>query len=85
MGVIEYDGTLMHMRALDGYDQALTDRLAQSYPRPPGPETMSGRAVLSGRIIHIRDMAADAGISQTRPRPRRGYAPRRAVACATAG
>ena len=67
VGVIEYDGTLMHMRALDGYDQALTDRLMQSYPRPPGPETMSGRAVLSGRIAHIRDVAADARTLPDRP------------------
>ena len=32
--VIEYDGTLMHMRALDGFDPAVVEPLRMAYPRP---------------------------------------------------
>ena len=55
VGVVEFDGTLMHMRALERADRAAADRLRQAFPRPPGPETMSGRTVLAGQIVHARD------------------------------
>ena len=59
VAVSEYDGTLMHMRVLEGYDPRAADSLRASFPRPPGPETISGRVVLSGRIGHVRDVAGD--------------------------
>ena len=65
VGVTEYDGTLMHMRSLKGYDEALSDSLMRSYPRPPGPETISGRVVLGGAAAHVRDVGIDAGLYQT--------------------
>jgi PAS domain S-box-containing protein len=58
--VCEYDGDQVHMRAVEGYDPALSDRLVQAFPRPAGPETIAGRVVLSGRNAHVRDVSADA-------------------------
>ena len=64
-GVIEYDGTLMHTRVIPGLDPAATELLRQSFPRPPGEETVAGRAVLSGQIIHVRDTTIEANYFQT--------------------
>jgi PAS domain S-box-containing protein len=62
--VIEYDGALLHLRALEGYDPAVADPLRDAFPRPPGPETMAGRVVLSGQTGHLRDVNADPGMYQ---------------------
>jgi GAF domain-containing protein len=62
--VIEHDGTLLHLRALEGYDPAVADPLRDAFPRPPGRETMAGRVVLSGQTGHIRDMSADPAMFQ---------------------
>ena len=63
--VHEYDGTLMHIRAIEGHDPEAAERLRQSFPRPPGPETIPGRAVLAGKIVHTSDLQAEPGIFQT--------------------
>ncbi len=62
--VIEHDGTLLHLRALEGYDAAVADPLRDAFPRPPGRETMAGRVALSGQTGHIRDMSVDAEMFQ---------------------
>ena len=43
-----------------------------AFPHAPGPETVSGRVVLSGRIAHIRDVSADPDYFQTGRRLRIG-------------
>jgi GAF domain-containing protein len=63
--VHEYDGTLMHIRAIEGHDPAAAVRLRETFPRPPGPETIPGRAVLAGKIVHTSDLQAEPGIFQT--------------------
>src|SRR5271165_3468288 len=55
VGVVEYDGTLMHMRAMESDNQEAADRLRQAFPRPPGPELIAGRAVLAKEVVHLRD------------------------------
>ncbi len=60
--LVEYDGTLMHQRASFGYEPETWARLLATFPRPPGPETMPGRAVLSGKVVHVPDAQADLGI-----------------------
>jgi hypothetical protein len=62
-GVTEYDGTLMHMRVLDGYDAAEAERLWREWPRPPSLDSIAGRVVLSGQIEQIRDANADPNFS----------------------
>ena len=53
------------MRALEGDDPSVFEPLRMAFPRAPGPETVSGRVVLSGRIAHIRDVSADPDYFQT--------------------
>ncbi len=76
---IEYDGTLLHQRARVGFEhdpEALAQLLA-TFPRPPGPETVPGRVVLSGQPVHIPDAQNDLGIF----RPGRG---RHCASCGSA-
>jgi PAS domain S-box-containing protein len=63
-GVNEYDGTMGYLRALDGYEPAAAERMRLLYPRPPSPETISGRTILSGQIVHVRDVRADRALTQ---------------------
>ena len=39
-------------------------RLLAAFPRPPGRETIPGRVVLSGQIVHVPDVQADLEIFQ---------------------
>jgi GAF domain-containing protein len=57
--VTQYDGSLLHLRARDGYDAATASLGDQDWPRPPGPETMHGRAVLKREAVQVRDVLAD--------------------------
>ena len=50
--VTEYDGTLIHMRATDGYT------VSAFFPRPPDLGNLHGRLVLGETLIHIRDRDA---------------------------
>ena len=63
--VTQLDGALLHMRARDGYDEATALLGDQDWPRPPGPETVHGRAVLTGAVIHVHDVLADDAYAQS--------------------
>ena len=63
--VHEYDGTLLHLRAMDGYSPEALAGLRQAFPRPAGRETMPGRVVLAGQVCHIHDVQADPEIFQS--------------------
>jgi adenylate cyclase len=45
-------------------DPAAIARLLAAFPRPPGRETIPGRVVLSGQIVHVPDVQADLEIFQ---------------------
>jgi GAF domain-containing protein len=60
--VTEFDGTLMHMRALDGGDAAMMARLADAYPRSPAPDFIGGRAVLTGSLVHLHHVLDEPGL-----------------------
>jgi adenylate cyclase len=60
--ILEYDGTLLHQRAWDGRDPVAFARVLAAFPRPPGRETIPGRVVLSGQVVHIADVQADPEI-----------------------
>ncbi len=64
VSMTEYDGTLMHARVSDWADPEARDAWFATYPRPPGPETGHGRATLSGKTGHVRDVSADPLIYQ---------------------
>jgi two-component system NtrC family sensor kinase len=62
--VLEYDGALLHHRAIDGHEPEAVARLRQAFPRPAGPETLAGRAVLAGRLVQVRDLSTEPGFFQ---------------------
>ncbi|HME24585.1 MAG TPA: GAF domain-containing protein [Acetobacteraceae bacterium] len=64
VNVFEYDGALVHSRAMAGFDQAAAERFRRAFPRPPGQESIVGRVVLAEQVVHVRDMNADPGIFQ---------------------
>ena len=56
VSVWEYDGALLHQRALTGLDPEAATRLRAAYPRAPGPHFAPGRVVLSGKPDYLRDV-----------------------------
>ena len=61
--VAEFDGELLHMRAIAGADAETRERVMGQYPTPPRPELLVGRVVLTGEAIHIRDTQTDPRMS----------------------
>ena len=57
--VTEYDGATLHMRARDGYDSITAQLGDPIWPQAPNPDTVHGRVVLSGEIVHIRDLDSE--------------------------
>jgi GAF domain-containing protein len=58
VSLIEYDGTLMHQRAVEGFEPAVA-WLSAAYPHSPGQETIGERTIRSGQLLHVRNMNAD--------------------------
>jgi class 3 adenylate cyclase/putative methionine-R-sulfoxide reductase with GAF domain len=58
VSLIEYDGTLMHQRAVEGFEPAVA-WLSEAYPHSPGQETIGERTIRSGQLLHVRNMNAD--------------------------
>ena len=52
------DGDMMRIRAESGFSPALIE-YAQARPIRAGRETFTGRAALSGEVVHIPDVLAD--------------------------
>ena len=65
VGLFEYDGSLMHIGASFGGNSAATSRFEAMFPMAPARESLAGRAILDGRIVHIRDMSAEPRFFQT--------------------
>ena len=63
-GLWEFDGTLLHVRAIGGLDQESLARFAAQFPRPPDGGTVAGRCILERRVIHVPNIAADPDIAQ---------------------
>jgi GAF domain-containing protein len=64
VGLFEYDGTLMHIRAAFGGDEAAGARYAAMFPMAPTRLSLAGRAVLDRRVVHVRNMDAEPGLFQ---------------------
>jgi PAS domain S-box-containing protein len=58
-GVLTYDGELVHIRALDNAEPEREGALRQAYPLPASRGHASGRAILTGRPVHIPDVRED--------------------------
>jgi PAS domain S-box-containing protein len=64
-----YDGELVHLRAESGTSSVITDDAAlaaykRGFPMVPARGSLTCRAILDGEIVHIRDLAAEPGISR---------------------
>jgi GAF domain-containing protein/nitrogen-specific signal transduction histidine kinase len=62
--VVTFDGKLMHVAALAGFAPDEIERIEKHFPLPADQGTATGRAILTRRVAHVGDMAAD---------PERGY------------
>src|SRR5262249_46501211 len=57
--VARYDGELMHLGAHAHTTAEGTNYIQQNLPKRPGRETMLGRAILGGQVVHVSDLQAD--------------------------
>jgi GAF domain-containing protein len=60
-GVFLFDGTLIHFAAHYHWTAKDLDAIRQTFPRPPGPGTVTARAILTRAVVHTADIAADPG------------------------
>ena len=63
---VRFDGDLLHNMAEHGFNPEAREVLGRVFPRRPGPDSMSGRAILASEIVESEDSSADdaAGLSQ---------------------
>jgi two-component system, NtrC family, sensor kinase len=54
-----YDGELIHVAAHHNLAPEVLAILQRVYPLRPAPEVASGRAILSGAVVHLPDVLAD--------------------------
>ncbi len=69
VALFEYDGELVHLRAESGTSSEIADAAAlaaynRGFPMVPARGSLTCRAILDGEIVHIRDLAAEPGISR---------------------
>ncbi len=62
-GFYEYDGELVHFRAWRGFSDAQLEAVRRQFPRRPSRATVAERAILEGRVVYVRDYAADPDIA----------------------
>jgi GAF domain-containing protein len=60
-GVFLFDGTLIHFAAHHHWTAKDLEAIRQTFPRPPGPGTVTARAILTRAVAHTADIAADPG------------------------
>ncbi|HKX02301.1 MAG TPA: GAF domain-containing protein, partial [Methylomirabilota bacterium] len=57
--VYRFDGALVHLVAHHNYSPEVLGVLQRTYPRPPQPDQVSGRAILTRAVAQIEDMLED--------------------------
>jgi GAF domain-containing protein/CheY-like chemotaxis protein len=57
--VVTYDGELMHLQSLDNINPEQTEMLRGVFPMKPHMGSAAGRAILTGRPVHIPDLRED--------------------------
>src|SRR5215831_1059221 len=63
--VSRYDGELIHLAAHAHVSAEGVELMRQRFPMNPIRDNLNGRVVLEGRVVHIRDVRADAEFNQT--------------------
>ena len=64
VSVMEYDGAMLRLRAMEGFAPDASASFASVWPRPATRESVAGRAVLARRIVHVTDLDADPDLMQ---------------------
>src|SRR5262245_30393825 len=62
--VSRYDGELIHLGAYTHVSAEGVELIHRRFPMQPMRDTISGRVVLEGRVVHIPDVRADAEFNQ---------------------
>ena len=57
--VLMLDGAIFHLAAIDNEDAERAEAFRRAYPRPVTSRQAGGRAVLTGRTVHIPDVLED--------------------------
>jgi GAF domain-containing protein/CheY-like chemotaxis protein/CHASE3 domain sensor protein len=57
--VLMFDGTLIHLEAVDNTTREGTEALRSAYPNPVSRGTASGRAILTAQAVHVPDVLED--------------------------
>ena len=57
--VFTFDDELIHVRSTFGLDQGGVEAVRRQFPRRPGRESIAGRTVLDGAVVHVPDVLAD--------------------------
>jgi len=60
--LVEYDGDLVHLRAIYGADPAAKAAYEAAFPLAPTRGSVLCRAILDGRVTHIRNMDTEPGL-----------------------
>src|SRR5215472_14775518 len=58
-GLFRFDGSLIHFAAQYGVTAAQLDALHNTFPLPPGPGSLTARAIMTRQVVHVPDSTAD--------------------------
>ena len=64
--LFRFDGVLQHFVAHYQVEPATLEALRSRYPRPPDRETVTGRAILERKVIHVPDLAVEPNFPGSR-------------------
>ena len=59
--VFRFDGHLIHLVASETSDTTFLETLRRVFPRAPGRDSPTARAILTGTVTHVPDIVADPG------------------------
>src|SRR5215475_3167299 len=57
--VFRFDGRLLHIVATKNWPEEISAAVPSRWPMPPDPRTVSGRVVLTKRVVLVEDMLAE--------------------------
>src|SRR5262249_40017719 len=58
-GVFLFDGRLIHLGAHHRCSDKDVDAVEQAFPRPPGRDSVTARAILTRAVVHMPDLTTD--------------------------
>ena len=66
---LRFDGELLHNMADHGFTPEARRAMVKAFPRKPGRDSMSGRAILARDVVQSEDVTTDAEAALARERP----------------